>query len=72
MTNKIDFSSEYNSNLILNAVDKLDVEMVKQLLQLGCDPNLAIDSKSGEFCLHLLMYKMCYSRIPDYLKNDDV
>lgn len=71
MTNKIDFSSGENSNLILHAVDKLDFEMLKQLLQLGCDPNMAIEAKSGEYCLHLLMYKMCYSRIPDYLKNND-
>lgn len=44
--------------------------MMKQLLKLGCDPNLAVDPKSGEYCLHSMMYKMCYSKIPQYLKSE--
>ena len=44
--------------------------MTKELLKKGCNPNLTQDSKSGENCLHLLMYKMCYSRLSTNLNGD--
>jgi hypothetical protein len=56
---------------LLLAIEKLDVDLIKQLLEQGCNPNDAKDSKTGETCLHLLMYKMCYSRLPDYLNHDE-
>lgn len=51
-TKKIDFTSQENSGFLLHAIEKLDVEMTKTLLFLGCNPNLAKDTKTGEYCLH--------------------
>jgi hypothetical protein len=67
----IDYGSVENSNLLMLATDKLDFELLREFLSRGCDPNLTKDPKTGENCLHLLMYKMCYCRIPDYLNDKE-
>lgn len=67
----LDLNNQANANCLLLAIEKLDIDLVKQLLEQGLDPNNAKDLKSGETSLHLLMYKMCYSRLPDYLKDED-
>jgi hypothetical protein len=54
---KIDFKSPENSRVLLMAIEKLDIELTEDLLRHGCDPNLARDPRTGENCLHLLIYK---------------
>jgi hypothetical protein len=41
----------------LLSVDTLNVEQTEELLKRGCNPNLSKNLKTGENCLHLLMYK---------------
>ena len=60
-SNKIDFRSKQNSRILTLAVEKLNVELTELLLNQGCNPNNARDSKTGENCLHLLMYKLSCS-----------
>ena len=58
---KINFRSAQNSRILTLAVEKMNVELTELLLNQGCDPNKARDSKTGENCLHLLMYKLSCS-----------
>lgn len=60
-SNKIDFKSAQNSKILMLSVEKLNVELTELLLNQGCNPNQARDSKTGENCLHLLMYKLSCS-----------
>ena len=55
---KINFKTPENSRILLLAIEKLNIDLTEDLLRQGCDPNLARDTKSGENCLHLLMYKL--------------
>ena len=57
-SNKINFKTLQNSRILMLAVEKLNLELTELLLNQGCDPNKSRDSKTGENCFHLLMYKM--------------
>jgi len=69
--NQINFKNVQNSKLLLYSIEKLDVDLTQQLLKKGCDPNLAVDQKTGETCLHMLIYKMCYARSEDEQEKCD-
>lgn len=58
---KINFKSAENSRLLLLSIEKLDIDLTEELLRHGCDPNLSHDPKTGENCLHLLIYKLSCS-----------
>ena len=53
------------------SIDKLDVDLTHLLLKKGCDANQAVDLKTGETCLHMLMYKMCYARTEEEQERCD-
>lgn len=52
---KIDFSIDENRKLLILAVSKLNPDIMKMLLQAGCDPNTQYELRSGKNCLHFLM-----------------
>ena len=55
---RINFKTAENSRLLLLSIEKLDIDLTEELLRHGCDPNLSQDPKTGENCLHLLIYKL--------------
>lgn len=58
---RIKFKSPEISRTLLLAIEKLNIGLTEELLGHGCDPNLARDPKTGENCLHMLMYKLASS-----------
>ena len=62
----IDFKSPHTASLLLVAIENLDTELAKLLLNNGLKINLARNHNTGESCLHLLMYKMFHARRIDY------
>ena len=60
-SSRINFKTPDNSRMLLLSVDKLNIDLTEELLRHGCDPNVAKDPKTGENCLHQLMYKLTSS-----------
>ena len=70
-SDRINFKTPANSRILLLTIEKLNIDLTEDLLRQGCDPNLAKDPKTGENCLHLLMYKLT-SAIDDEKKIPNV